>query len=77
LFSQHESTTLEQYYALQKIERVKELIVYDELNLNEIADLLNYSSASHLSKQFKKVTGLTPSYFKTIKEHKRDPLENL
>lgn len=77
LFSQHESTTIEQYYVLQKVERVKELLVYDELNLNEIADRLNYSSASHLSKQFKKITGLTPSYFKTLKEQKRRPLENL
>ena len=77
LFSQHESTTIEQYYVLQKVERVKELLVYDELNLNEIADRLNYSSASHLSKQFKKITGLTPSYFKALKEQKRRPLENL
>lgn len=77
LFSHHESTTIEQYYALQKIERVKELIVYDELNLNEIADMLNYSSASHLTRQFKKVTGLTPTFFKSLKEEKRNPLENL
>ena len=77
LFSQNESTTIENYYALQKVERVKELIVYDELNLNEIADQLNYSSASHLSRQFKKVTGLTPSFFKSLKEEKRSPLENL
>ena len=77
LFSQHESTTIEHYYMLQKIERVKELIVYDQLNLNEIADMLHYSSASHLSKQFKKVTGLTPSYFKTIGAQKRSPLDNL
>lgn len=77
LFSHHESTTIEQYYALQKIERVKELIVYDEMNLNEIADMLNYSSASHLTRQFKKVTGLTPTFFKSLKEEKRNPLENL
>lgn len=77
VFSQHESTTIEQYYTLQRIERVKELIVYDELNLNEIADRLNYSSASHLTKQFKKVTGLTPSHFKSLKHNKRQPLENL
>jgi len=77
LFSQHESTTIEQYYASQKIERVKELIVYDEFNLNEIADMLHYSSASHLSKQFKKVTGLTPSYFKCTKNQNRFPLDNL
>ncbi|UFH36681.1 helix-turn-helix domain-containing protein [Flavobacterium acetivorans] len=77
LFSLQEVTTIEQYYILQKIERVKELLVYDELSLNEIAFELNYSSASHLSKQFKKVTGLTPTYFKTLKEQKRQPLENL
>lgn len=77
VYSQHESTTIEQYYTLQRIERVKELIVYDELNLNEIADRLNYSSASHLTKQFKKVTGLTPSHFKSLKQNKRQPLENL
>ncbi|WP_414000117.1 helix-turn-helix domain-containing protein [Flavobacterium sp. W1B] len=77
LFSLQEITTIEQYYILQKIERVKELLVYDELSLNEIAFQLNYSSASHLSKQFKKVTGLTPTSFKNLKEQKRQPLENL
>lgn len=77
LFSQHESTTIEQFYTLHRIERIKELIVYDELNLSEIADMLNYSSASHLSKQFKKVTGLAPSYFKNVKQQKRAPLDNL
>ena len=77
LFSQQESTTIEQYYILQKIERVKELLIYDELSLNEIAFRLHYSSASHLSKQFKKVTGFTPTAFKNSKEQKRQPLENL
>nr|WP_235832063.1 AraC family transcriptional regulator [Flavobacterium ranwuense] len=77
LFSLQEITTIEQYYILQKIERVKELIVYDEFSLNEIAFQLNYSSASHLSKQFKKVTGLTPTFFKNLKEQKRHPLDNL
>lgn len=77
LFSQVESTTIEQYYILQKIERVKELLVYDEMSLSEIAFQLNYSSTSHLSKQFKKVTGLTVTYFKNLKEKKRNPLENL
>jgi AraC-like DNA-binding protein len=77
IFSQVESVTIEQYYILQKIERVKELLVYDELNLNEIAALLNYSSASHLTKQFKKVTGLTPSYFKELREQKRRSIDNL
>lgn len=77
LFSEVENTTLEQYFIAQKIERVKELLVYNELTLNEIADLLNYSSAAHLSAQFKKVTGLTPSYFKRIKENKRKPLDKV
>ena len=76
-FSQHEGITIEQYYTLQRIERVKELIADGELNLNEIADMLNYSSASHLTKQFKKVTGITPTYFKNQKEKQRLPLENL
>lgn len=75
LFSEVENTTVEKYFIAQKIERVKELLVYDELSLNEIADLLNYSSAAHLSAQFKRVTGLTPSHFKRIKEHKRTPLD--
>jgi AraC-like DNA-binding protein len=77
LFSQQESITIEQFYILQRIERVKELLVYDEMNLNEIASLLNYSSASHLTKQFKKITGLTPTFFKQLKEQKRKPLDNL
>jgi YesN/AraC family two-component response regulator len=75
-FSAHEGTTIEQYYVLQRIERVKELLAYDELNLNEIADLLHYSSASHLSKQFKKVTSMTPSQFKAT-EQLRQPLDEV
>lgn len=77
LFSEVENTTIEKYFIAQKIERVKELLVYDELTLNEIAALLNYSSTAHLSAQFKKVTGLTPSHFKRIKEHKRKPLDKV
>lgn len=77
LFSQVESKTIEQYYILSKIERVKELIVYDEFTLSEIAFELNYSSTSHLSKQFKKVTGLTVTHFRNLKEQKRQPLDNL
>lgn len=77
LFSTQESNTIEQYYILQKIERVKELLVYDELSLNEIAFQLHYSSASHLSKQFKKVTAMTPTFFKNSEEQKRMSLENL
>lgn len=77
LFSSIENTTIEKYYITQKIERVKELLVYDELNLNEIADLLNYSSTAHLSSQFRKVTGLTPSHFKQIKINKRKPIDKI
>ncbi len=77
LFSEVEGISIEQFYIAQKIERVKELLVYDEISLSEIAFQLNYSSVSHLSKQFKKVTGLTPTYFKQLKEKKRHPLEEL
>jgi AraC-like DNA-binding protein len=77
LFTQVEGTTIEQYFIAQKIEKVKELLVYDELSLSEIANRLNYSSVSHLSKQFKKVTGLTPSHFKQLKENRRKPLEEV
>jgi AraC-like DNA-binding protein len=62
---------------LHKIERVKELIIYDELNLTEIASKLHYSSVSHLSNQFKKITGLTPSFFKSLKQKKRNDLEDV
>lgn len=77
LFSEIEATTIEQYIIIHKIERVKELIIYDELNLTEIAWKLHYSSVAHLSHQFKKVTGLTPSFFKSLKNKKRNSLENL
>ena len=77
LFSEVTNTTIEKYLIAQKIERAKELLVYGELSLNEIADKLNYSSAAYLSAQFKSVTGLTPSYFKKIKENKRKPLDEI
>ncbi len=77
LFSEITNTTIEKYLIAQKIERAKELLVYGELSLNEIADKLNYSSAAYLSAQFKSVTGLTPSYFKKIKENKRKPLDEV
>ena len=77
LFSEVEGITIEKYYILQKIEKVKELLVYDELTLSEIAFLLNYSSVAYLSNQFKKVTGLTPSHFKKLRTVKRKPLEEL
>lgn len=70
LFSEVKGTTIEQFIIAHKIERVKELIVYNELSLTEIANKLHYSSVAHLSKQFKKVTGLTPSFFRNMK-HKR------
>lgn len=77
LFSETEGTTIEHFIIMHKIERVKELIIYDELNLTEIAWKLHYSSVAHLSNQFKKVTGLTPSFFKSLKNRKRNNLENL
>ncbi len=67
LFSQNESMTLEQYYIVQKIERVKELLFYGEMNINEIADSLHYSSAPYLSRQFKKITGMTPGEFRKLR----------
>ena len=77
LFSEVESTTIEKYFIAQKIERVKELLVYDELSLSEIAFQLNYSSVAYLSNQFKKVTGLTPSHFKQVRDDKRSPLDKV
>lgn len=77
LFSEVEGTTIEKYLIAQKIEKVKELLVYDELSLSEIAFRLKYSSVAYLSNQFKKVTGLTPSHFKQIKEDKRKPLDKV
>ena len=71
LFSEIKGTTIEKYYLSNKIERVKELLVYDELNLTEIAWKLHYSSVAHLSNQFKKMTGLTPSQFKNLKNNRR------
>jgi AraC-like DNA-binding protein len=77
LFSETEATTIEHFILVHKIERVKELIIYDELNLTEIAFKLHYSSVAHLSNQFKKITGLTPSFFKSLKNKKRNTLEDL
>ena len=77
LFSEVENTTIEKYFISQKIEKVKELIIYNELSLSEIADILNYSNVAHLSNQFKKVTGFTPTYFKQLKNKKRIQIENL
>lgn len=77
LFSEVKGTTIENFYLAHKIEKVKELLVYDELNLTEIAFKLHYSSVAHLSNQFKKMTGLTPSYFKSLKNKKRNTLGNV
>jgi AraC-like DNA-binding protein len=77
LFSEVKGTTIEQFYLANKIEKVKELLVYDELNLTEIAWKLHYSSVSHLSNQFKKMTGLTPSHFKNLKNRRRAALGSL
>ena len=77
LFSAVQGTTIEHFFIYHKIERVKELLVYDELNLKEIAFKLHYSSVAHLSNQFKKVTGLSPSHFKQLKRKRRISLEDL
>jgi AraC-like DNA-binding protein len=77
LFSEVKGITIEKFYLAHKIEKVKELIVYDELNLTEIAYKMHYSSVAHLSNQFKKMTGLTPSHFKKLKDKRRETLENV
>ncbi len=77
LFSEVEGITIEKYIIHQKIEKVKELIMYKELNLSEIAFKLGYSSVAHLSSQFKKVTGLTPSHFREVAQNKRKPLDKV
>jgi len=77
LFSETEGITIEHYFIAQKIERVKELLIYDELTLSEIANQLNYSSVAHLSNQFKKTTGITPTQFKQLKEKKRLQIDEL
>lgn len=77
LFSEVEGITIEKYIINQKIEKVKELIIYDELSLSEIAYKLGYSSVAHLSNQFKKVTGLTPSHFRQVGQNKRKPLDQI
>jgi AraC-like DNA-binding protein len=77
LFSEVQGTTIEKFIITHKIERVKELIVYDELNLTEIAWNMHYSSVAHLSNQFKKITGLTPSHFKKLKNKRRQAIEDI
>ncbi|MCM0668514.1 MULTISPECIES: helix-turn-helix domain-containing protein [Flavobacterium] len=77
LFSEIENTTIEKYFISQKIEKVKELLIYNELSLSEIADILNYSNVAHLSNQFKKITGFTPTSFKQSKDKMRIQIENI
>ena len=77
LFSEVKGVTIENFYLTHKIERVKELIIYDDLNLSEIAWKLHYSSVAHLSNQFKRFTGITPSQFKMLKNSHRDTLEDV
>ena len=77
LFSEVQGTTIEHFIISHKIERIKELIIYNELNITEIAFKMNYSSVAHLSNQFKKVTGLSPSHFKKMKDKRRSPIEEV
>lgn len=77
MFSEVNGVTIQQFIITHKIERAKELILYDELNITEIAQKLHYSSVAHLSNQFKKVTGLTPSFFKKLKMKRTKNLEDI
>lgn len=77
VFSSSEGITIEKFIIKQKIEKVKELLTYNELTLSEISFMLGYSSVQHLSNQFRQITGLNPSYFKKLKEHRRNPLDHL
>jgi len=77
LFSEVKGITIEKFYLAHKIEKVKELIVYDDLNLTEISYRMHYSSVAHLSNQFKKITGLTPTHFKMLKNKRRSTLEDI
>lgn len=76
-FSEVKGITIQQFIIIHKVERIKELLMYDELNLTEISYLLNYSSVAHLSNQFKKITGLSPSNFRHLKDRRRIPIEEL
>jgi AraC-like DNA-binding protein len=77
IFTEVKGITIQQFIILNKIEKVKELLLYDELNLTEIAYRLDYSSSAHLTNQFKKITGLSPSFFKHLRKKRRENLENL
>lgn len=77
IFSEVKGITIQQFIIVHKVERIKELIIYDELNITEIAWKMNYSSVAHLSNQFKKITGLSPSHFKQLKDKKRNPIDEI
>ena len=77
IFSEIKGITIQQFIIIHKVERIKELIIYDELNITEIAWKMNYSSVAHLSNQFKKITGLSPSHFKQLKDKRRNPLDEI
>jgi AraC-like DNA-binding protein len=77
VFSEVQGISIEKFIIMHKIERIKELLIYGELNISEIAYKMNYSSSAHLATQFKKVTGLTPSHFKLLKEKRRKPIEEI
>jgi len=77
LFSEVQGSTIEQFIISHKVERIKELMIYGELNITEIAWKMNYSSVAHLSSQFKKVTGLSPSHFNKLKDKRRNPIEDI
>lgn len=77
IFSEVKGITIQQFIIIHKIERAKELLLYDEMNLTQISYILNYSSVGHLSNQFKKVTGLSPSHFKKLKDKRRSPIEDI
>ncbi|MES2565841.1 MAG: AraC family transcriptional regulator [Bacteroidota bacterium] len=77
IFSEVKGITIQQFIIVHKIERIKELIIYDELSISEIAWKMNYSSVAHLSNQFKKITGLSPSHFKQLKDRRRSPLDEI
>ena len=77
LFSEVKGVTIQQFIIMHKIEKAKELLLYDEINLTEISYRLQYSSVAHLSNQFKKITGLTPSEFKRLRTRHRDPIEDI
>jgi AraC-like DNA-binding protein len=77
LFSANQGITIEQFYIQHRVERIKELLMYDEMNITEIAEIMHYSSVAHLSNQFKKITGLSPSFFKKLKNPTRTSLEDI